>query len=57
MGLRNCDEAMAVDIGERLRLSPWHHLTRLTRRAEVMIGAGAISGVIGRFVIGNLAKA
>jgi CrcB protein len=51
------DEATAVDIGERLRLSPWHHLARLTHRAEVMVGAGAIIGVIGRFVIGNLAKA
>src|SRR3954454_20237953 len=50
------DEEIAVDIGERSRLSPVHHLSRLTRRAEVAISAGAIVGVIARFTIGNLAR-
>lgn len=49
-------DEVAVDIGERFRLSPWHHLARLTRRAEVMVGAGAIIGVIARYTITNLAK-
>jgi CrcB protein len=49
-------EATAVDTGERLRLSPWHHLARLTARAEALVGAGAIVGVLGRFAIGELAK-
>lgn len=50
------EEEAAVDIGERFRLSAWHHLARLTWRAEVMVGAGAIIGVIARFTITNLAK-
>src|SRR3954452_14298716 len=50
------DEEIAVDIGERSRLSPVHHLSRLTRRAEVAVSAGAIIGVIARFAIGNLAR-
>lgn len=49
-------DEVAVDIGERFRLSPWHHLARLTRRAEVMVGAGAIIGVIARFTISTLAQ-
>lgn len=50
------DEATAVDIGERRRLTPWHHLARLTGRAEVMGSAGAIIGVVGRFEASNLAR-
>lgn len=49
------NEATAVDSGERVRPAPWHHLTRLTGRAETMVGAGAVIGVFARFIIGNLA--
>ncbi len=50
------DEATAVDIGERRRLTPWHHLARLSRRAEVMVGSGAILGVFGRYEVSSLTK-
>ncbi len=50
------DEEVAVDIGERIRLSPVHHLSRLTHRADVVIGVGAVIGVITRFTISNLAR-
>lgn len=50
------DDEVAVDSGERIRRSPWHRLARLTWRAEVMVGAGAIIGVIARYTITNLAR-
>ncbi len=50
------EEATAVDIGERVRVTPWHHLAGITRRAEVMVGAGALLGVYGRWEVGVLAK-
>lgn len=49
-------EATSVDIGERLRRSPWHRLVRLSVRAEVLVGAGAVLGVLGRWEAGNLAR-
>ena len=39
-----------VDSGER---GYTRHLTRLAARAEVMVGAGAIVGVLGRYAVGR----
>lgn len=48
------DEAISVDAAERYQSSSWRHLSRLTGRAEVMVGAGAIIGVLARYALGNL---
>lgn len=48
------DEAVSVDSGERYRFPALRHLARLSGRAEIMVGAGAIIGVFARYTLGNL---